>query len=142
MENHKEDGTKIIIRCPDRLNSNAYMDVLNKGVLPIQYRNDIFQQHNAPCHKSRVVSSFMDNFGICCFNDWPPQSPDLNIIEALWSDLRGSVSKCRLATIKELWRTCEDKLAQIPVKKIKKLCESLHRRIEKVIEMKGRNTHY
>ena len=53
----KEDGTKI----PDRLNSNGYMDVLNKGQLPIYDRNDIFQQDNAPCHKSRVLSSFMDN---------------------------------------------------------------------------------
>jgi len=60
----------------------------------------------------------------------------------LWSDLKGSVDKCRPATIKELWRTCEDKRAQIPLEKIRKLCESLPRRIEEVIKMKGRNTHY
>jgi len=35
---------------------------------------------------------------------------------------------------------CEDKWAQIPVEKIKKLYESLPRRIEEVIKMKGRNT--
>jgi len=66
----KKDGTKILIRFPDPLNSNGYMDMLNKGLLPIYDRNDIFQQDNVPCHKSRVVSSIMDNFGICCLSAW------------------------------------------------------------------------
>jgi len=138
----KEDGTKILIRYSDRLNSNGYMSVLNKGLLPIYDHNDTFQQDNAPCNKSRVVSSFMDNYGICCLSDWPPQSPDLNIIEALRSHLKSSVTKCGPVTIEELWRTCKYKWAQISVEKIKKLYESLPRSIEEVIKMKGRNTHY
>ena len=86
-------------------------------MLPIYDRNDIFQHDNAPGHKSRVVSSFMDNCGICCLSDWPPQSLDINIIEALWSDLKASVAKCRPVNIKKLWRTCEDKWTQISVEK-------------------------
>ena len=112
----KEDGTKILIRCPDRLNSNGYMDVLNKELLPVYDRNDIFQQGNAPCHISRVVSFFMNNCGICCLIDWPLHSPNLNIIVALLSDLKGSVASCSPVTIEELWRTCEDKWAQTPIK--------------------------
>ena len=42
----KEDGTKILTRYPDRLNSDGYMEVLNKGLLSIYDRNDIFQQDN------------------------------------------------------------------------------------------------
>jgi len=57
----EEDGTKILIKCPDRLNFNGYIDVLNKGLLSIYDRNDIFKQDNAPCHKLRVASSFIDN---------------------------------------------------------------------------------
>ena len=113
----KENGTQILIRCLDRLNYNGYMDVLNKELLQIYDRNDIFQRDNALCHKYRVVSSFMDNCGIICLSDWPHQSPDLNIIETLFTDLNGSVFKCRPATIEELWRTCEDKWVQIPVEK-------------------------
>jgi len=56
--------------------------------------------------------------------------------------LKGSAAKCRPATIGELWRNCEDKWAQITVEKIKKLYESLFRRIKEVIKMKGKNTHY
>jgi len=55
--------------------------------------------------------------------------------------LKGIAAKCMPATIEELWRTCEDKWAQIPVEKIKKLYESLPRTIEEVIKMKGKNTH-
>ena len=83
----------------------------------------------------------MDNYGICCLSDWPPQLPDLNIIAALWSDLKGSVAKNRPITIEELWRTCEDKWAQISREKTKKLYESLPQKIEDVIKMKGTNTH-
>jgi len=79
----------------------------------------------------------MDNCGIYCLSDWSSQLPDLNNIEALWSDLKSSFAKCRPATIEELWRTCEDKWAQIPVEKIKKLFQSLPWRIEEVIQMKG-----
>ena len=137
-----KDGTKVLIRIPDRLNANGYNDVLKKGLLKIYSRNDIFQQDNDPCHKSRVISSFMDNYGICCLSDWPTQSPDLNIIESLWSDLKGSVGKCRPANIEDLWRTCQNKWARIPVERIRNLYESLPRRIVEVIKMKGKNTYY
>jgi len=56
--------------------------------------------------------------------------------------VRDSVAKYTPATIVELWRTSEDKWAQIPVEKIKKLYESLTWMIEEVLKMKGRNTHY
>ena len=68
------------------------------------------------------------------------RSSDLNIIESLWSDLKVSVAKCRPDTIEELWRICGDKWAQI--QKIRKLYESLPRRIEEVIKMKERNTRW
>ena len=71
----------------------------------------------------------MDNYGICCLNDWPAQSLDLNIIESLWSDLEGSVAKCRPANIEDLWGTCQDKWARISVERIRKLYESLPRKI-------------
>ena len=56
----KEDVTRILIGCPDRMNSTGYAEVFQKGFLPIYEQQNIFQQDGAPCHKSGFVSSFLD----------------------------------------------------------------------------------
>ncbi|CAG8808348.1 30270_t:CDS:2, partial [Racocetra persica] len=45
----------------------------------------IFQQDNAPSHKSRKAIDFFDNAGISILS-WPPQSPDLNPLENFWQE--------------------------------------------------------
>ena len=40
-------------------------------------------QDNAPCHKAKIVLSFLDNEGIAVVKR-PPQSPDMNPIENVW----------------------------------------------------------
>jgi len=47
----KEDDIKVLIRCPDRMNSVGYEDVLKRGLLPIYETHDNFQQDGDPCHK-------------------------------------------------------------------------------------------
>ena len=56
----KEDGTRILIQC--RMNSVEYENVLKRGLLPIYEIQNIFQQDGAPCHKSRLITSFLDNY--------------------------------------------------------------------------------
>ena len=79
----KEDRTRILIRCPDRMNLVRYEDVLKRDLLPIYKAHNIFQQDGASCHKSRLVTSFLNNSKICMLGDWPPVSSDINIIEPL-----------------------------------------------------------
>ena len=79
----KADGTRILIRCPDRMNSIGYEKVLKKGFLPIYEAHNTIQQDGVPCHKSKVFFSFLDKAMICVLSDWLAQSPDLNIIEPL-----------------------------------------------------------
>jgi len=40
----KEDGTKILIRCPDWMNSEGYVEVLQKELLPIYEQQKILNK--------------------------------------------------------------------------------------------------
>ncbi|KAM8960645.1 olfactory receptor 5V1-like [Pelodytes ibericus] len=47
--------------------------------------------------------------------EWPSQSPDLNRIETLWSDLKIAVHKRKQSNLNELEQFCKDEWAKIPV---------------------------
>ena len=102
------------------MNSIGYEKVLKRCLLPIYEAHNVFQQDGVSCHKSRLVTSFLDNSKICLLSDWSSVSRDINIIGPLWADLKARVSSCKPTNIEELWRSCEEQWVMIPVPKIKK----------------------
>ena len=79
----KDDGSRILVRCPRRLNSTAYQDVLDARLFQIYDSDSVYVQDNASCHKSESTMKYLEKQQICLLSNWPPQSPDINIIENL-----------------------------------------------------------
>ena len=105
----------------------------------------IFQDDNAPIHTARIVKEWhMEHSNEVEHLIWPPQSPDLNIIEHVWSILEIQVRSRFLppSSLKELEGVLTEEWAKIPLETIHNLFESIPRRIEAVIAAKGGPTPY
>ncbi|KAG8729299.1 hypothetical protein FRC10_004081, partial [Ceratobasidium sp. 414] len=87
--------------------SDALLDTLGDHQLDIQ--DAIFQQDNDPKHKSHLASNWFKTQGISVL-PWPSYSPDMNIIEHVWSYLDRKVrSRCVLPrTTDELWEALKE----------------------------------
>lgn len=138
----KYDGSRSLIRCDSTLNSIEYQKVLENGLLPIYNPTDILIQDNAPCHRSASTLEFLGCSGICYVEDWPPQSPDLNIIENLWADVKRNVHKRCPKTLEDLWKFFVEEWEAYPTEKIQRLYQSIPQRLKAVKTCKGQCTKY
>jgi transposase len=136
------DGTKVLCRCPPILNSRDYQDVLDRSLIPFLKKDSIFMQDGAPCHRSRSTLDFLDSRNICLLSDWPSQSPDLNILENLWSVLKNRVQKRLPRTSDELWAFTEEEWNGISKEEVIHLFHSIPARLREVIRNKGHHIKY
>lgn len=138
----KSTGERIIKLCPPQLDSAGYQNILNDSLPSIYESTNIFMQDGASCHRSKSTMQFLEDKGIMCLSDWPPQSPDLNIIEPLWGILKNSISAHKPRNEEDLWRFCQEEWQKIPISLIQKLYASILRRIREVIRLKGYSGNY
>ena len=73
---------------------------------------------------------------------WPPQSPDLNIIKAVWDYLDRKKLEKQPTTAEELWDVLRDVWNNIPVDFLPKLQDSIPHRTDAVLKEKGSQTKY
>ena len=71
--------------------------------------------------------------------DWTPQSPDISIIENIWSILKAKVQKRSPKSENELWAAID---YSIDDSVIIDLYASIPRRLQAVLEAKGEQTKY
>jgi len=138
----KADGNRMLIRCPQILNSAGYQSVLSQGLLDMYNSDDIFMQDGAPCHRSMSTSQYLDSNNICVISDWPPQSPDLNIIEHMWCLVKEKVAKRHPKNAEELWYTIKEEWDGIPNEAISRLYKSIPKRLQLTLRNRGLHSHY
>lgn len=133
--------------------SGQYVDVLEhllfEGQLLFKGCDWFLQMDNDPTHRvaAQVVSRWSKNIpnNVQVLSGWPPNSPDLNLIENFWGYVQQLVYEKPCASFKEFKFCVESNmLAQTErMKKIlAKLFASMPKRIAKVLELQGGRTGY
>jgi hypothetical protein len=97
-----------------------------------------FQQDNDPKHTAKTMQELLRDNSLNV-PEWPSQSPDLNLIEHLWRDLKIAVQKCSPSNLTELERICREELEKY---RCANLVASYPRRLNAVIATKGALTKY
>ena len=131
------------------MNAAKYKQILIHHTIPSGKRlignKFIFQHDNDPKHSAKIVKSYLQRKTVdetLTVLDWPPQSPDLNIIEAVWDYLDRERNKKQPKSTEELWQVLEEAWDNLPQDYLRKLQESLPKRVAAVIKSKGGHTKY
>ena len=98
----------------------------------------IFLQDSAPSHTAKITTKWFSDNNITVLKDFPPNSPDLNVVENCWNFMKDKVSAHNPTSEKDLirllnavWNT------EITEEYCRKLVRSMPDRIRAVIKNKG-----
>jgi transposase-like protein len=133
---------------------SEYKEVLTQTLLPEGQKKFsaqgisswLIQMDNDPSHSqaNTVIAEYNKKNGcsIQKLPDWPPNSPDLNIIENVWGDVGSIVNEMGCKSFEEFKQAVITTIKTYPQNKITNLYNSLQRRLELVLANSGGKTRY
>lgn len=128
------------------LNAARYCDeIIRPHVLPHIAANPqvTFQQDNARPHSARVTQQLLADNNVRVL-DWPPYSPDMNVIEHVWDLLDRRVRQRTPApsTGPQLREAVQEEWRAIPQRQIDRIILSMPRRLRSLVRARGAHTEY
>ncbi|KAG2462209.1 TC1A transposase, partial [Polypterus senegalus] len=139
-------GTGRLVRIKGKKTATMYRVILDENLLQSALdlrlgRRFIFQQDNDPKHTAKISKEWLQDNSVNVL-EWPTQSPDLNLIEHLWRDLKMAVHRRFPSNLMELERCCKEEWVKLAKDRCAKLVASYLKRLEAVIAAKGASTKY
>jgi hypothetical protein len=130
----------------DILKAEGYQNILQSKLLPYLKRHNerchyIFQQDNDSKHKAKSTIGWLKAQQIKTL-DWPPQSPDLNPIENLWSELDRRTKHRQPKSGEELFGILRNCWNAINPNELQRYTDNMHDRLQAVIDANGWQTKY
>ena len=142
-------GVGDLVKINGIMTAEEYKQILIHHAIPsgirLIGRGFYLQQDNDPKHSARSTKSYIarkEAEGAFELLDWPSQSPDLNIIEAVWEYMDREKAKRQPSNIDELWDSLRDIWNHIPQLYIDNLFKSMTKRINAVHTAKGYHCKY
>jgi len=134
------------------MRAENYVDILEDGLLGTLKDQGIrktgnssstFQQDNDPKHTSKLAKGWFKKRRFRLL-DWPPSSPDMNIIEHVWDQLDALVrARSQLPRNKEeMWEALQEEWENFSQSSLDKLFESMPRRVGALVKARGGHTKY
>lgn len=96
----------------------------------------LVQHDNSPIHKSKKVAALLESREVAVL-EWPPQSPDLNVIEKAWGNMHNALAhrQLRALTADALWAIVQEEWERL--RSNSNYFRSLPNRIQAVLNAGG-----
>ena len=135
-------GTGSLVRIKAKMNGAMYREIVDGNLLQSAKVLRLggrftFQQDNDPKHIAKTTQVWLRGKSLNV-HEWPSQSPDLNLIDYLWRDLKIAVQQRNMTELERICREWE----KFPKYRCAKLVASYPRRLKVVIAAKGASTKY
>ena len=104
-------------------------------------KHTFLQQDNDPTH--RVAPAIVNEWSkqhsatVTVLPNWPPNSPDLNLIENCWSFVQARVNEQGCKTFAQFKKAVLFEITHIPKSMLGNLFNSMPKRVAKVIDLEG-----
>lgn len=129
------------------MDKHMYLDILKNDLMEsvrMLGLEDSFYlvQDNDPKHSSYLVREWL-LYNVRRKLEYPPQSPDLNVIEYLWDHMKRQLWKRNNITSKSTLKAALlEEWSRIPIETLQKLSRSMPARLMEVLNAKGGPTKY
>lgn len=134
----------------ENLNSSLFCKILKKRLPPSQAfgvrgketQAWILVQDNDPKHKSKRATELLDRIAPDRLADWCSNSPDFNPIEDVWSIMDHQIQKVGPKNVDQLKSALKKAWKNLDMQHVIASINSLPRRFQECIDLKGARTSY